>query len=73
MLCYLLRKGRIVDVAILSDLSDKEAVEKAHALFEQQDADGFEVWDSARVIVRYPTPGAKDCLDRPAGGPGAAT
>ncbi len=62
-----------MDVAILSDLSDKEAVELAHSLFEQQDADGFEVWDSARVIFRYPAPSSREALDRPAGGPGATT
>lgn len=61
MRCYFLRKGHIAGVEVLPEgLTDTEAVERAQQLFverqQQQTAryDGFEVWDRARHIHRWP-------------------
>jgi hypothetical protein len=45
-----------VSVQELSGLSDEVAVAKAHQLFTERTdpLEGFEVWDHARVVVRYP-------------------
>jgi hypothetical protein len=53
MRCYFIRGGHIADVDKLTELSDEEAVAKAHALFsERKDLfEGFELWDGARVLV----------------------
>jgi hypothetical protein len=58
MRCYFLRKGHIASVETLTGLSDEEAIAKAHHLFSQrQDRfEGFEVWDSERVVFRHPDP-----------------
>jgi hypothetical protein len=55
MRCYFMRRGRIVDVEVLSGLSDEEAVAKARQLFSKHEGqiEGFEVWDRARVVFRY--------------------
>jgi hypothetical protein len=55
MRCYFMRSGRIVDVEILSGLSDDEAVAKAKLLFSERPTptDGFEVWDRARIIFKH--------------------
>ena len=55
MRCYFMRRGHIVDVEILSDLSDDEAVAKARLLFSERPTptDGFEVWDRGRLILRH--------------------
>lgn len=60
MRCYFMRKGHIAGVEILPEgLSDAEAVERAKQVFaERQEQnvryDGFEVWDRARHIYRWP-------------------
>jgi hypothetical protein len=58
MRCYFMRGGHIASVEPLPGLTDREAVEKAHALFAERKRrfDGFEVWDMARVIIRWPEP-----------------
>ncbi len=60
MRCYFMRKGNIVGVEILpDDISDADAVERAKQLFEEQRQqgryEGFELWDRARFIHRWPT------------------
>jgi hypothetical protein len=56
MRCYLMRSGHIEKVEELPGLSDRQAIEKAHAIFEasKHRFDGFELWDRARVIIRHP-------------------
>lgn len=57
MRCYFLRNNQIVAVEDLLGLTDDEAVEKSHSLFAQRKhSDAFEVWDMARVVLRYPDP-----------------
>jgi hypothetical protein len=53
---YFIRGGHIADVDKLTELSDEEAIAKAHALFsESKDLfEGFELWDGARVLVGHP-------------------
>jgi hypothetical protein len=53
MRCYYVRGGRIVDVDKLTELSDEEAIAKAHVLFsERKDLfEGFELWDGARMLI----------------------
>lgn len=61
MRCYFMRSGHIVDVEILDAADDAQAVEAARKLFAaRQDAklEGFEVWDRARFIHRFPASGA---------------
>lgn len=60
MRCYFMRKGNIVGVEILpDDIGDADAVERARQLFEEQRHqgryDGFELWDRARFIHRWPS------------------
>ena len=49
-----MRGGRIVGV--LTGLADEDAIAKARRLFNErkQDIDGFELWDRARCVVRFP-------------------
>jgi hypothetical protein len=56
MWCYFIRGGQIADVGQLAELSDEEAIAKAHALFsERKDVfEGFELWDGARVLIGHP-------------------
>ena len=56
MRCFFLRDGHIAGVEMLTGLSDKDAIAKAHSLFSERGTrfDGFEVWDRARVVVRHP-------------------
>ncbi|MGH6983109.1 MAG: hypothetical protein ACRED7_02205 [Stellaceae bacterium] len=65
MRCYFMRDGHIGAVEILADTSDAAAVAQAQALFEQRKDKfaGFEVWDRARFVHRYPP-------DRGSGDPG---
>jgi hypothetical protein len=62
--CYFISRGHIVAVEELTGLSDEVAVAKAHQLFtERTDSlEGFEVWDHARVLIRYPPPTVEDSL-----------
>ena len=56
MRCYFMRDGHIEAVEELPGLSDEEATAKAHALFSERRHffEGFELWDRARVLIRYP-------------------
>jgi hypothetical protein len=56
MRCYFLRNGHIFEVEPLPGLTDEQAIEKGHALFEAREdqLDGFEIWDMARVVLRHP-------------------
>ncbi len=56
MRCYFMRNGHIGAVEMLTDVSDAAAIAQAQALFEQRKDKfaGFEVWDRARFVHRYP-------------------
>lgn len=56
MRCYFMRDGHIGAVELLTDTSDAAAIAEAQALFEQRKGKfaGFEVWDRARFVHRYP-------------------
>jgi len=56
MRCYLFRRGHIAAVEMLKDGSDETIVGEARALFDKRERDyeGFEVWDCARFVYRYP-------------------
>lgn len=56
MRCYFIRDGHIGAVELLTDTSDAAAIAQAQALFEQRKDKfaGFEVWDRARFVYRYP-------------------
>jgi hypothetical protein len=56
MRCFFLRGGHIVAVEMLDAKSDEHAVEQGKALFTTRGdkIDGFEIWDKARVVHRYP-------------------
>lgn len=56
MRCYLMRGGHIVSVEMLPGLSDQEAIEQSHRIFAERaenQYDGFELWDMARVVTRH--------------------
>jgi hypothetical protein len=61
MRCFFLRNGHVAAVEMLSGLSDKAAIAKAHLLFSErgQHFDAFEVWERARVVLRHPDPFAE--------------
>jgi hypothetical protein len=56
MRCYFLRNGHIFEVEPLPGLTDEQAIEKGHALFEAREdqLDGFEIWDMARMVLQHP-------------------
>lgn len=57
MRCYLMRKGHIASVAILTlGAPDDQLIAEAKALFEDCERlyDGFEIWDRTRFIFRFP-------------------
>lgn len=56
--CYLYRAGHIVAVEVLAAGSDDALILQARAAFEtrKHEFDGFEVWDRARFIYRFPEP-----------------
>lgn len=58
MRCYLIRKGRIENVAVLQDGDDNAVIAEASAVFEAKKeafgVESFEVWDQARFIYRDP-------------------
>jgi hypothetical protein len=58
MRCYFMRDGHIVDVEGLPGLSDADAIARGRELFEKRKAraDGFEIWDMARVVIQCPPP-----------------
>lgn len=51
-----MRDGHIAAVELLSDVSDAAAIAQALVLFkEHQDKyAGFEIWDRARFVYRFP-------------------
>ena len=57
--CYFLRDGHIVGVELLTDASDEAAIEEAEALFADRKDKfaGYEVWDRARFVHRFPLNG----------------
>ena len=61
MRCYFMRDGHIAAVEVLTDASDTAAIREADALFaERKDKDkfaGYEVWDRARFVHRFPANG----------------
>jgi len=56
MRCFFIRGGYVVAAEELTEVSDEEAVAKAHVLFaERKDLfEGFEVWDLARKLIAHP-------------------
>lgn len=58
MRCYFLKQGRIAAVELLSQTTDEGRIAEARELFTlkgvPRGAEGFEVWDRARFIYRYP-------------------
>ena len=58
MRCYLIRMGRIENVAILHEGDDSALIAESSAIFESKKealgVEGFEVWDQARFVYRYP-------------------
>jgi hypothetical protein len=56
MRCYFMQDGHIVGVEALPGLSDAEAIDRGRELFQERrgPADGFEIWDMARVVIQCP-------------------
>lgn len=58
MRCYLMKKGHIAAVEILTAGPDEKLVHEAHAHFERRTKeelfDAFEVWDAARRVYSWP-------------------
>jgi hypothetical protein len=62
MWCYFLHDGRIAGVeALPAGLSDEDAVARAQILSSKRKGpfDGYELWDGARLVIRYPDPRAE--------------
>jgi|SRR5690348_16398739 len=57
--CYFMRNGHIGAVELLTDESDAAAIAQAQTLFEERKHKyvGFEVWDRARFVHRFPPDG----------------
>ena len=52
-----MRGGHIVGVELLIAESDSHAIELSKSFFDaraEQNLDGFEIWDKARVVHRHP-------------------
>jgi hypothetical protein len=58
MRCYFMKGGHIAAVELLSGTTDEERIAEARELFTMKGlprgAEGFEVWDQARFVYRYP-------------------
>jgi hypothetical protein len=57
MRCYLMRKGHIKAVVILTAGPDEALIEQGKRIFSDRPDrpfDGFEVWDGARRVHVYP-------------------
>jgi len=54
--CYFMRDGHIAAVELLTDTSDVAAIAQALELFAKREGKyaGFEVWDRARFVYRFP-------------------
>ena len=61
MRCYFMRDGHIMAVEPLDQTDDAGRIARARELFEgkgrRDGADGFEVWDGARFVYRFPERG----------------
>lgn len=59
MRCYFIKDGRIASIEFLLQADDEGLVEQSKTLFESngkpRGAEGFEVWDGARFIYRWPS------------------
>lgn len=62
-----MRDGHIGAVELLTDTSDAAAIAQAQVLFkERQDKyAGFEVWDRARFVYRFPADDDTKSGDKP--------
>jgi hypothetical protein len=60
MRCYFMRDGHIQAVEFLAATDDAGRIAEARQAFEASGervhADGFEVWDGARFVYRFPEP-----------------
>ena len=59
MRCYFIRGRQVVGVGMLpTGLSDQDAIAMAHKLSAKRKGpiDGFEVWDGARLVLKYSAP-----------------
>lgn len=67
MRCYFMRDGHIAAVELLSDVSDAAAIAQAVVLFKdrQDKYAGFEVWDRARFVHRFPADDNTKISDNP--------
>ena len=58
MRCYLMRNGHIAAVEILKETDDAKCIIEAKTHFvadgHKYEADGFEIWDAARFVYRFP-------------------
>jgi len=57
MRCYMMRRGRIFSVEMLTPGTDDSLIEQARAHFDSRSRerfDGFEVWDGSRKVFRHP-------------------
>jgi hypothetical protein len=58
MRVYFMRDGHIAGVEFLNETSDDGRIAEAATLFESKGkpkgAEGFEVWDGARFVYRFP-------------------
>lgn len=56
MRCYFMRDGHIRAVEVLTDASDVGAIAQALVLFKEHEDKyaGFEIWDCARFVYRFP-------------------
>lgn len=62
--CLFINAGRIVSSMFLSARSDREAIERAKQLSENQRGfDTFEVWDGRRLVYRHDPPATKAISD----------
>jgi hypothetical protein len=65
MRCYLMRHGHIAGVELLTPGPDECLIEQGKVQFEarkNEGFEGFEVWDGARFLFRFPNhhPSKKD-------------
>ena len=64
MRCFLMMKGHIAAVVLLTPDTDEKLIEQGHAHFVclslDEQFDGFEVWDHARRVYTWPEPGASE-------------
>lgn len=58
MRCYFMKHGQIFAVDYLRQNTDEARIAEARELFRlkgaKHGADGFEVWDGARFVYRFP-------------------